>query len=108
DLPGVATFDFVKDLEKNKKISKTQQFTAYQSYAKKYALSNLLLIDDSQNDLDALTNQNIQNEQQSNNKKNYQNRSNNRVVTQADCDRALKQIEELPLNTSPEQAEYIF
>ena len=74
----------------------------------KYALSNLLLIDDSQNDLDALTNQNIQNEQQSNNKKNYQNRSNNRVVTQADCDRALKQIEELPLNTSPEQAEYIF
>ncbi|MDC4544949.1 ERF family protein [Acinetobacter baumannii] len=108
DLPGVATFDFVKDLEKNKKISKTQQFAAYQSYAKKYALSNLLLIDDSQNDLDALTNQNIQNEQQSNNKKNYQNRSNNRVVTQADCDRALKQIEELPLNTSPEQAEYIF
>ncbi|KRI49465.1 single-stranded DNA-binding protein [Acinetobacter pittii] len=108
DLPGVAVFDFVKDLEKNKKISKTQQFAAYQSYAKKYALCNLLLIDDSQNDLDALTNQNIQNEQQSNNKKNYQNRSNNRVVTQADCDRALKQIEELPLNTSPEQAEYIF
>ncbi|MGQ1242799.1 ERF family protein [Acinetobacter baumannii] len=108
DLPGVAAFDFVKDLEKNKKISKTQQFAAYQSYAKKYALCNLLLIDDSQNDLDALTNQNIQNEQQSNNKQNYQNRSNNRMLTQADCDRALKQIEELPLNTSLEQAEYIF
>jgi hypothetical protein len=108
DLPGVATFDFVKDLASNKKISKTQQFAAYQSYAKKYALSNLLLIDDSQNDLDALTNQNIQNEQQSSNKKNYQSRSNNQMATQADCDRALKQIEALPLNTSLEQAEYIF
>lgn len=108
DLPGVAVFDFVKDLEKNKKISKTQQFAAYQSYAKKYALCNLLLIDDSQNDLDALTNQNIQNEHQSSNKKNYQSRSNNQMATQADCDRALKQIEELPLNTSLEQAEYIF
>ncbi|KQF50318.1 single-stranded DNA-binding protein [Acinetobacter pittii] len=108
DLPGVATFDFEKDLNSNKKISKTQQFAAYQSYAKKYALSNLLLIDDSQNDLDALTNQNIQNEQQFSNKKNYQNRSNKQMASQADCDRALKQIEELPLNTSLEQAEYIF
>lgn len=108
DLPGVATFDFVKDLEKNKKISKTQQFAAYQSYAKKYALSNLLLIDDSQNDLDALTNQNIQNEQQSKNNKNYHNQRNSYVPTQADCDKALKQIDELPLSTPLTQAEYFF
>ncbi|OTT04023.1 ERF family protein [Acinetobacter pittii] len=108
DLPGVAVFDFAKDLEKNKKISKTQQFAAYQSYAKKYALCNLLLIDDSQNDLDALTNQNIQNEQQSKNKKNYHNQRNSYVPTQADCDKALKQINELPLSTPLTQAEYFF
>ncbi|MHC3136238.1 ERF family protein [Acinetobacter nosocomialis] len=108
DLPGVATFDFVKDLASNKKISKTQQFAAYQSYAKKYALSNLLLIDDSQNDLDALTNQNIQNEQQSKNNKNYHNQPQNHIPTQADCDKALKQINELPLNTPLTQAEYFF
>lgn len=108
DLPGVAVFDFVKDLEKNKKISKTQQFAAYQSYAKKYALCNLLLIDDSQNDLDALTNQNIQNEQQSKNNKNYNNQRNSYVPTQADCDKALKQIDELPLSTPLTQAEYFF
>lgn len=108
DLPGVAVFDFAKDLEKNKKISKTQQFAAYQSYAKKYALCNLLLIDDSQNDLDALTNQNIQNEQQSKNNKNYHNKRNNHVPTQADCDNALKQIKELPLNTPLSQAEHFF
>lgn len=108
DLPGVAVFDFAKELEKNKKISKTQQFAAYQSYAKKYALCNLLLIDDSQNDLDALTNQNIQNEQQSKNKKNYHNQRNSYVPTQADCDKALKQINELPLSTPLTQAEYFF
>lgn len=108
DLPGAAVFDFVKDLEKNKKISKTQQFAAYQSYAKKYALCNLLLIDDSQNDLDALTNQNIQNEQQSKNKKDYHNKRNNYVPTQADCNKALKQINELPLSTPLTQAEYFF
>lgn len=108
DLPGVATFDFVKDLASNKKISKTQQFAAYQSYAKKYALSNLLLIDDSQNDLDALTNQNIQNEQQSKNNKNYHNQPKNHVPTQADCDKALKQINDLPLSTPLTQAEYFF
>lgn len=108
DLPGVATFDFVKDLASNKKISKTQQYAAYQSYAKKYALCNLLLIDDSQNDLDALTNENIKNEQQNRGKQNYQNQSNNRVVTQADCDQALKQIESLSLDTPLDQAAYIF
>ncbi|MCI3877740.1 ERF family protein [Acinetobacter higginsii] len=108
DLPGVATYDFAKDLASNKKISKTQQYAAYQSYAKKYALCNLLLIDDSQNDLDALTNKNIENEHQSKNKQNYQNQNNNRVTTQADCDRALKQIENLSLNTSLEQASFIF
>ena len=108
DLPGVATFDFAKDLASNKKISKTQQYAAYQSYAKKYALCNLLLIDDSQNDLDALTNENIKHEKQNRGKQNYQNQHNNRVVTQADCDKALKQINDLPLDTPVQQATYIF
>jgi len=108
DLPGVATYDFVKDLASNKKISKTQQYAAYQSYAKKYALCNLLLIDDSQNDLDAFTNENIKNEKQNRGKQNYQNQNNNRVVTQADCDKALKQINDLPLDTPIQQATYIF
>ena len=108
EVPGVATYDFVKDLTSNKKISKTQQYAAYQSYAKKYALSNLLMIDDSQNDLDALTNKNIQNEQQKENRQKYRNPQDNRVVTQADCDRAVKQIDDLPITTPLPQAVQFF
>lgn len=108
ELPGVANYDFDRDLGNNKKISKTQQYAAYQSYAKKYALSNLLMIDDSQNDLDTFTNNNIQNESQRNNKQRYQNQPVNNGVTQADCDRALKQINELPLNTPLQQATFFF
>lgn len=108
EVPGVVTYDFARDLTSNKKISKTQQYASYQSYAKKYALSNLLMIDDSQNDLDATTNQNIQNEKQRNSKQNYQTQVSNRVVTQADCDRALKQIADLPINTPIQQAVYVF
>ncbi|MCH7394218.1 ERF family protein [Acinetobacter dispersus] len=108
DLPGVATYDFVKDLASNKKISKTQQYAAYQSYAKKYALCNLLLIDDSQNDLDAFSNEKIKDEKQSRGNQNYRQQPNNRSVTQADQARVLKQIEDLPLNTPLEQAGFIF
>lgn len=108
DLPGVATFDFAKDLASNKKISKTQQYAAYQSYAKKYALCNLLLIDDEQNDLDALSNKNIEQENQAKNKQNYRQQPNNRVVTQADRSRVLKQINDMPLNTPLDQAGFIF
>ncbi|MGG2096152.1 ERF family protein, partial [Acinetobacter haemolyticus] len=108
EVPGVVTYDFARDLASNKKISKTQQYASYQSYAKKYALSNLLMIDDSQNDLDATTNQNIQNEKQRNSKQNYQTQVSNRVVTQTDCDRALKQINDLPVNTPIQQAVYVF
>ncbi|MBJ8476601.1 ERF family protein [Acinetobacter bereziniae] len=107
ELPGVANYDFDRDLGNNKKISKTQQYAAYQSYAKKYALSNLLMIDDSQNDLDTFTNNNIQNEHRKGNKQNYQQQATN-VPTQADCDRALKQIESLALTTPLHQAEYFF
>ncbi len=64
EVPGVAEFDFERDLASNKKVSRTQQYASYQSYAKKYALGNLLQIDDSQNDLDTHTNENIQNERQ--------------------------------------------
>ena len=101
ELPGVASYDFTRDLQRNSKISKTQQYAAYQSYAKKYALCNLLLIDDSQNDLDALTNKNIQNEHQ---KENKQNQQKSHFVTQADCDRALQQINNLPMDLPLEQA----
>ncbi|ENX57619.1 MULTISPECIES: ERF family protein [Acinetobacter] len=93
EVPGVAEFDFDRDLASNKKVSKTQQYAAYQSYAKKYALGNLLQIDDSKDDLDAHSNEIIKNERQK-----------NHVPTQADCDRALKQIEDLPLNMPLEQA----
>lgn len=98
EVPGVAEYDFDRDLASNKKVTKTQQYAAYQSYAKKYALGNLLQIDDSQNDLDTHSNETIQKERQ----------KNNNVATQADCDRALKQIDDLPLNTSLEQAVKVF
>jgi len=93
DVPGVAECDFERDLSKNKNNTKTQQYAAYQSYAKKYALGNLLQIDDSKDDLDARSNEIIQKERQ-----------NNHAVTQADCDRALKQINDLPLDTPLDQA----
>lgn len=108
DVPGEAKHDFDRDLSSNKKVSKTQQNASYQSYAKKYALGNLLMIDDSQNDLDAQTNENIKRDNQSKNNQNYHNQRNNYVPTQADCDKAIKQIEELPLNTPLTQAEYFF
>ncbi|WP_198078035.1 ERF family protein [Acinetobacter calcoaceticus] len=108
DVPGEAKYDFDRDLNSNKKVSKTQQYASYQSYAKKYALGNLLMIDDSQNDLDAQTNENIKRDNQSKNNQNYHNQRNNYVPTQADCDKAIKQIEELPLNTPLSQAEYFF
>ena len=104
EVPGVASYDFDRDLANNKKITRTQQYAAYQSYAKKYALSNLLMIDDSQNDLDTFTNNNIQKEQQNDNRQQYRNPQNSRVVTQADCDRAVKQIEDLPVTTSLPEA----
>lgn len=108
DVPGEAKHDFDRDLNSNKKVSKTQQNASYQSYAKKYALGNLLMIDDSQNDLDTHTNNNIKNERQRDNTQKYQNQSKGYVVTQADCDKALKQIEELPLDTPLVQASYFF
>jgi len=108
DVPGEAKYDFDRDLNSNKKVSKTQQNASYQSYAKKYALGNLLMIDDSQNDLDTHTNNNIKNERQRDNTQKYQNQSKGYVVTQADCDKALKQIEELPLDTPLVQASYFF
>lgn len=108
ELPGVASYDFDRDLSNNKKITRTQQYAVYQSYAKKYALCNLLMIDDSQNDLDAITNENIQKEQQKTNRQQYRNPQNNRVVTQADCDRAIKQIEDLPISTSLPEAIQFF
>ncbi|WP_445403665.1 ERF family protein [Acinetobacter vivianii] len=108
DLPGVATFDFAKDLASNKKISKTQQYAAYQSYAKKYALCNLLLIDDSQNDLDAFSNEKIKDEKQNRGNQNYRQQPNNRTVTQADHARVLNQINDMPLNTPLDQAGFIF
>lgn len=108
DVPGEAKYDFDRDLNTNKKVSKTQQYASYQSYAKKYALGNLLMIDDSQNDLDTHTNENIKRENQSKNNQNYHNQRSNYVPTQADCDKAIKQIEELPLSTPLIQAEYFF
>lgn len=108
DVPGEAKYDFDRDLNTNKKVSKTQQNASYQSYAKKYALGNLLMIDDSQNDLDAQTNENIKRDNQSKNNQNYHNHSNNHVPTKADCDKALKQIDELPLSTPLVQATYFF
>jgi len=108
DVPGEAKHDFERDLSSNKKVSKTQQNASYQSYAKKYALGNLLMIDDSQNDLDAHTNNNIKNERQRDSTQKYQNQSKGYVVTQADCDKALKQIKELPLDTPLIQASYFF
>lgn len=108
ELPGVASYDFDRDLSNNKKITRTQQYAVYQSYAKKYALCNLLMIDDSQNDLDAITNENIQKEQQKANRQQYRNPQNNRVVIQADCDRAIKQIEDLPISTSLPEAIQFF
>lgn len=108
DVPGEAKHDFDRDLSSNKKVSKTQQNASYQSYAKKYALGNLLMIDDSQNDLDTHTNENIKRENQSKNNQNYHNQRSNYVPTQADCDKALKQINELSLNTPLSQAEYFF
>lgn len=108
DVPGEAKHDFDRDLSSNKKVSKTQQNASYQSYAKKYALGNLLMIDDSQNDLDTHTNENIKRENQSKNNQNYHNQRSNYVPTQADCDKAIKQIEELPLSTPLIQAEYFF
>lgn len=108
DVPGEAKHDFDRDLSSHKKVSKTQQNASYQSYAKKYALGNLLMIDDSQNDLDTHTNENIKRENQSKNNQNYHNQRSNYVPTQADCDKALKQINELPLNTPLSQAEYFF
>lgn len=109
DVPGEAKYDFDRDLNSNKKVSKTQQYASYQSYAKKYALGNLLMIDDSQNDLDTHTNNNIKNERQRDNTQKYQNQSNNGyVATKADCDKALKQIKDLPLNTPLTQASYFF
>lgn len=108
DVPGEAKHDFDRDLNSNKKVSKTQQNASYQSYAKKYALGNLLMIDDSQNDLDTHTNENIKRENQSKNNQNYHNQRSNYVPTQADCDKAIKQIEELPLSTPLIQAEYFF
>lgn len=103
EVPGVAHYDFERDLATNKKISRTQQYASYQSYAKKYALSNLLMIDDSQNDLDTFTNSQIQSEQKSNQK--YQD---NKVTQQKKCDLALKQITDLPLSTPLQQAEFFF
>lgn len=108
DVPGEAKYDFDRDLNSNKKVSKTQQYASYQSYAKKYALGNLLMIDDSQNDLDAQTNENIKRDNQSKNNQNYHKQPNNHVATQADCDKALKQINELPLTTPVNQATYFF
>ncbi|PIL90745.1 single-stranded DNA-binding protein [Acinetobacter pittii] len=108
DVPGEAKHDFDRDLSSNKKVSKTQQNASYQSYAKKYALGNLLMIDDSQNDLDTHTNENIKRENQSRNNQNYHNQRSNYVPTQADCDKALKQIKELSLDTTLSQAEYFF
>lgn len=108
DVPGEAKHDFDRDLNSNKKVSKTQQNASYQSYAKKYALGNLLMIDDSQNDLDTHTNNNIKNERQRDNTQKYQNQSKGYVVTQADCDKALKQIKDLPLDTPLVQASYFF
>lgn len=108
ELPGVASYDFDRDLSNNKKITRTQQYAVYQSYAKKYALCNLLMIDDSQNDLDAITNENIQKEKQKDNRQQYRNPQNSRVVTQADCDRAIKQIEDLPLTTPLPEAIQFF
>ncbi|MBJ9958372.1 ERF family protein [Acinetobacter courvalinii] len=108
DLPGVATFDFTKDLASNKKITKTQQYAAYQSYAKKYALCNLLLIDDSQHDLDAFSNEKIKDEKQNRGNQNYRQQPNNRVVTQDDHARVMKQIDDMPLNTPLDQAGFIF
>ncbi|WP_337077778.1 ERF family protein [Acinetobacter pittii] len=108
DVPGEAKHDFDRDLSSNKKVSKTQQNASYQSYAKKYALGNLLMIDDSQNDLDTHTNENIKRENQSRNNQNYHNQRSNYVPTQADCDKALKQIKELSLDTPLSQAEYFF
>lgn len=66
------------------------------------------MIDDSQNDLDTHTNENIKRENQSKNNQNYHNQRSNYVPTQADCDKAIKQIEELPLSTPLIQAEYFF
>lgn len=108
DVPGEAKHDFDRDLSSNKKVSKTQQNASYQSYAKKYALGNLLMIDDSQNDLDTHTNENIKRENQSRNNQNYHNQRSNYVPTQVDCDKALKQIKELSLDTPLSQAEYFF
>ncbi|MEO4210067.1 ERF family protein [Acinetobacter pittii] len=108
DVPGEAKHDFDRDLSSNKKVSKTQQNASYQSYAKKYALGNLLMIDDSQNDLDTHTNENIKRENQSRNNQNYHNQRSNYVPTQADCDKALKQIKELSLDTPLSQAKYFF
>lgn len=108
DVPGEAKYDFDRDLNSNKKVSKTQQNASYQSYAKKYALGNLLMIDDSQNDLDTHTNNNIKNERQRDNTQKYQNQSKGYVATQADCDKALKQIKDLPLDTPLVQASYFF
>ncbi|MDA3542516.1 ERF family protein [Acinetobacter sp. AOR18_HL] len=108
DVPGEAKHDFDRDLSSNKKVSKTQQNASYQSYAKKYALGNLLMIDDSQNDLDTHTNENIKRENQSRNNQNYHNQRSNYIPTQADCDKALKQIKELSLDTPLSQAEYFF
>lgn len=103
EVPGVARYDFERDLASNKKVSRTQQYASYQSYAKKYALSNLLMIDDSQNDLDTFTNSQIQSEQKSSQK--YQDKN---VAHQKNCDLALKQITDLPLGTPIHQAEFFF
>ncbi|AZC00896.1 hypothetical protein DKE52_014295 [Acinetobacter pittii] len=66
------------------------------------------MIDDSQNDLDTHTNENIKRENQSRNNQNYHNQRSNYVPTQVDCDKALKQIKELSLDTPLSQAEYFF